>query len=900
MPRQGAIGRQLRSVLFKASVADEVDAELAFHVEMRTREYVSRGLDPELARAKAVGRFGDIHRVNDTCRRIGEGRERDMRRAEWIHELVQDARYAVRQLARMPAFTTVAALTLAIGIGATTAIFSIVHAVVLRPLPYQEPDRLVRVYSHRRGNDGSTSAANFNAWRERTRSFAQIVPVEYRNFTLVTGDRAAEQVTGAKVSADFFPALGLGMRLGRPFSKDEDQVGRSNVVVLNERFWRVRFNADSAIIGKTIRLNAVDNVIVGVLPASADVMSADANVWTPIAFTAEERADSRKGYLDVFGRLAPGVSMAQAQGEMSAIAKRLETELEENKENGVRLTPLADAYYGEYRTRLFILLGAVGFVLLIACVNVANLLLARGAARGKEIAIRSALGAGRGRVLRQLLTESLVLGGAGGILGLVLAFWGVRLLKLAGAAANSLSDSSRVPRLEQAGLDLPTLAFALGATLLSSIVFGIVPALRTARPDLQGTLRDGGRGSGLVARDRVRQLLVASEVALSLVLLVGAGLLIRSGILLQRVETGFNANRVFTAWIALPPAQYEAVESVRQAYDRILAEVRAVPGVESAAGITVLPMTGLSAQAGFTPEGRTEDPSNAVQFNFRLATPGVFKTFGIPIKQGRDFDDRDVANAPCSIIINETAAKRAWPNEQALGKRIPGVRAADGSRTMCSVVGIVGDAHDDGLRETVRPQLYFAAAQAPAAFWNAMQRSMFVIARTTADPRTMVKQLQSAVANVDPSLPMFDIKSMDERISDSLASANFNTMLLTTLGAIGLLLAAVGIYGVVGYFVTQRTSEIGLRMALGATPRTVLALVVGQGMRPVIFGIVVGIGLAGATARLLSSLVFGIGTRDPLTFILVPIVLAGVALAASIVPARRATRVEPTKALLGG
>ncbi|HUQ79720.1 MAG TPA: ABC transporter permease, partial [Gemmatimonadaceae bacterium] len=598
MPRQGAFGRQLRSLLFKASVSDEVDAEFDFHVAMRTREYIQRGLDPELARAKAVARFGDIQRVNTTCRRIGEGRERDMRRAEWMHEIAQDARYAGRQLARMPGFTTVAALTLAIGIGATTAIFSIVHAVVLAPLPFPEPERLVRVYSNRRGNDASTSAANFVAWRDRAKSFSQIVPVEYRNFTLVTGDRAPEQVTGAKVSADLFPALRIPVRLGRAFRKDEDEAGHANVVVLSDRFWQSRFNGDSTIIGKTIRLNALEHVVIGVAPASSDVMSADAKIWVPIAFTPEERADSRKGYLDVFARLAPGVSLAQAQSEMSAIAKRLETELEENKENGVRIASLTDVFVGSYKSRLFILLGAVGFVLLIACVNVANLLLARGAARGKEIAIRAALGAGRGRVLRQLFTESMVLGGLGGAIGLALAFWSVRLLKA--------SAPNGVPRLDQAGLDLPTLAFALGATLLSSIIFGVVPALRTARPDLQGSLREGGRGSGAVARDRVRQLLVAAEVSLSLVLLVGAGLLIRSGILLQRVEPGFVPSRVFTAWLALPPAQYESVESVRLAFDRIVAEMSAVPGVQSAAGMTVLPMTGLSAQAAFIPEGRAD------------------------------------------------------------------------------------------------------------------------------------------------------------------------------------------------------------------------------------------------------------------------------------------------------
>ena len=889
MPRPGVFGRQLRSLIWKATVAEEVDAELAFHVEMRTREYIARGVDPELARAKAIGRFGDIQRVNNTCRRIGEGRERDMRRAEWFHEFAQDARYAVRQLARMPGFTAVAALTLAIGIGATTAIFSIVHAVVLRPLPYHEPERLVRVYSIRRGSEGSTAAANFVRWRERARSFSSIVPVEFRNFTLVTDDRPAEQLTGARVSADFFTALGAQLLLGRSFTKDEDEPGRANVVVLNERYWRSRFNADSTIVGRAIRLNGVEHVVIGVAPSSADVMSSDASAWVPIAFTAEERADSRKGYLDVFARLAPGVSMAQAQSEISAIAKRLETELEENRETSVRLASLTEVFVGTYKSRLLVLLGAVAFVLLIACVNVANLLLARGAARGKEIAIRAALGAGRGRMLRQLFTESVVLGGIGGAVGLGLAFWGVRLLKAAAP--------DEVPRLDQAGIDLATLGFAIGATLLSSIVFGIVPALRTARPDLQGSLREGGRGSGGVARDRVRQLLVAAEVALSLILLVGAGLLIRSGILLQRVEPGFVTSRVFSAWVALPPAQYESVESVRQAYDRIITELRAVPGVESAAGVTVLPMTGLSASASFIPEGRGDDPSNSVSFNFRIATPGVFRTLRIPIKQGRDFDDRDVVNAPCSIIVNEAAVRKAWPNESAIGKRIPGMRGPDGQRAMCSVVGIVGDAHDDGLREAVRPQIYFASAQTPAPLWNAMQRSMFVIARTTGEPSAMSKPLQAAVARVDPMLPLFNIRSMDERLSGSLATSQFNTMLLTTLGIIGLLLAAVGIYGVVAYFVTQRTGEIGLRMALGATPGRVVRLVVGQGMRPVVLGIVIGVALAVAASRLLASLVFGIGTTDPVTFALVPIVLGAVALVASVVPARRATRVEPTRAL---
>ena len=476
-----------------------------------------------------------------------------------------------------------------------------------------------------------------------------------------------------------------------------------------------------------------------------------------MAFTAEERADSRKGYLGVFARLAPGVSQAQAQTEMSQIAKRLETELEENKENGVRIASLTDTTVGSYRSRLFILLGAVAFVLLIACVNVANLLLARGAARGKEMAIRAALGAGRSRVLRQLFTGEPRAcrrrrsdRARAGVLGRAFP-QGDGAERGAATRSGRAGPDDRGIRVRRDAREQHRIRDRAGVAHRASGSAGDACVKADAAP--------GGS-----ARDGVRQLLVAAEVSLSLMLLVGAGLLIRSGILLQRVEPGFVTSRVFTAWVALPPAQYESVESVRRAYDRILTEVRAVPGVQSAAAITVLPMTGLNALASFVPEGRADDPSNSISFNFRLATPGVFRTFGIPIRQGRDFDDRDIASAPCALIVNEAGARRAWPNESAIGKGIPGPRDSTGTRSMCRVVGVVGDAHDDGLREAVRPQIYFAAAQAPAAFWFAMQRSAFIVARTVGDPGAMAKPLQAAVARVDATLPLFNIRSMDERM----------------------------------------------------------------------------------------------------------------------------------------
>jgi predicted permease len=878
----------------KKSVQREVDEELAFHVEMRVRELVARGMSPDAARADALRRFGDLAMVMTVCRRIGEGRDRDMRRAEYLDELSQDLRYALRQLRRTPAFTLIAALTLALGIGATTTIFSAVHAVVLRPLPFHESERLVRVRPTREDvpdDSRSATSGSFLAWRDQARSFERMAAAEFRNITIVEGDRPPQQAAGARVTADFFPMLGVAPALGRVFTAQDDQPGSNRVAVLSYELWRSHFNRDPGMVGRTVRLNSEDHVIIGVMPASFSVLRDGTALWLPIAFTPEQRTEERTGYLDVIARLRPGVTLAQARQEMTVVAARHAEQIPdaEGVRVGASVVSFQEDVVGSYRQRLFILLGAVGFVLLIACGNVANLLLARGAGRRREIAIRGALGAGRGRVVRQLLTESVMLGLMGGVAGVLLAWMGASLLTAAAP--------ENVPRLEQTRIDLVVVAFAFGITLASSLVFGLVPAFRSANADLQTSLREGGRGTGGATRDRVRQGLVVLEVALSLVLLVGAGLLIRSAILLERVEPGFDPRNMFTAWMSLPPAEYQDAPKVVRTYERVVEEVRGVPGIESAALISVLPMIGVQARGNFAIREGDADQRAGLEANVRIASPGFFSTMRIPLRAGRDFTDRDVAGAPCALIINEAAARTAWPNEPAVGQRMPGIGNAQGERPSCEIVGVVGDVRDDGLREPLRAALYWPAAQTPPVLWNAMQRSMFIVARTTGSPLGVTRTVQEAVMRVDRTVPVFSVRSMEQLMARSLAGARFNTLLLTVLGAIGLMLAAVGIYGVIAYFVSQRRQEIGVRMALGATPRRVLTLVVGQGIRPVLIGIALGSAASIAVTRVLASQLYGITATDPLTFIGVALVLALIALAASAIPARRATRVDPREAL---
>ena len=889
MRDRGRIARPLRAMIWKTSVDDEVDDELAFHIEMRTRALIAQGVPPEAARADAIARFGDIDRVNRTCREIGRRRDRSMSNAEFVSELRQDITFALRQMRKRPGFTMIAALTLALGIGATTAIFSAVHAVVLRPFPNIDPDRVMLLGDTWRDEPGDMSVGNFAAFKQRSTAFTALSAIRYSSFNLSDGDRP-ERVIGARVSHGFFDVFQGRPLRGRVFLPEEDVPGRERVVVLSHRLWQTRFGGDSSIVGKPLRMNADSYTVVGIMRPEFDLTTDSEQLWVPIAFTAEQLAEHDDHYLTTYGLLAPGVTQDHARAQLEKIAQDLRAEFPRtNSESGVYVQSFVDSLVGDYRPRLYILLGAVAFVLLIACSNVANLLLARGAGRAKEIAIRTALGAGRSRIVRQLLTESLMLALIGGALGLLLARWSIRLL----VARAPLG----IPRLDQAGLDAPVLVFAIVVVCASAIVFGLVPALRTARPDLQSTLKEGGRTDAGAPRDRMRSGLVIAEVALALTLLVGAGLLIRSAIHLQQVPLGFDPAGVMSARLALPPGQYAGAEMAQRAYERIIDELRRTPLVEFASASSQAPLGPGGNSNGLIPEGKPVAIESAIDSRLRIITPQYFETMRIPLRTGRGFTDRDVAGAQRVMVINETLAKLAFPGENPLGKRMICCEGGPDDPRWKTIVGIVSDTRFRGPSVEAMPEFYLPMAQIPPEAWEWNQRMMTIVARTTGDPAQLVTALRAAVGAVDPMLPIYDIATMDERLGRSLAQSRFNTFLLTALGAIGLLLSVIGLYGVLAYLVAQRSHEIGIRMALGATARDVLVLVGRQGMKLVIAGVVLGLAAAVVATRLLRELLFGVTVTDPLTFVAVSVVLIVAGLLASIIPARRATRVDPTRAL---
>ncbi len=880
--------RAFRLHLRKGTVEQDVNDEIAFHLEQAARELMADGLEPRAARDEASRRFGEVERVRRTCREIGRQRHRGRRRTEVFSELWQDAVFAVRQLRKAPAFTLIAIFTLALGIGATTAIFSLLDAVVLRPLPFAHPERIVQLFMTDRGNLRSISAGNFLAYRAGARSVIHLSAKTDGSFNLA-GEGEPERVTGARVSAGYFETFGARPLLGRTIEPADDSPGRDRVVVLSHRLWHDRFAADPRVVGRDLHLNGVVHSVIGVMPASFDLRSNDSRLWVPLALTPEQATNYGDSYLRLQGRLRPGVPLAAAQAELSALAKRLETvDLRSNRGRGVKVETFLDRLLGGLRRRLLILLGAVGCVLLIACVNVANLLLARGAARSREIAIRAALGAGRWRIVRQLLTESLVLSLAGAVAGVGLAHLGLR-----GLVAISPGG---VPRLASAGIDGPALAISFALALAASVLSGLVPALRTARPDLQTLLKEGGRSLGSGSpRDRVRTGLLVAEVALALVLLAGAGLLIRSAIQLQQVAIGFDPARVLTAQVSLPHADYPEPVRAVAAVQRVVDDVSEVPGVESAAAVSILPLSRNDSSSTLEIEGHPMPVEKRLEASTREVSPGYFQAMRIPVLHGRDFTAGDRAGAPGVVAVSPALARLAWPGEDPVGKRLAWSVDDKTGPDWRQVVAVVGDVRQGDLADPMRPTIYLPMAQSDL-LGRDVEMAVVVRART-GDPAAFSAPLRRAVLGVDPRLPVFDVTTLDEIRAASVATTRFNMLLLTALGGIGLLLAAVGIYGVISWFVSQRTQEIGLRMALGATERGVLRLVAWQAMRPVLAGLFVGLAGAVAATRALSGLLFGVTATDPATFAGVLVVLAGAALLASWLPARRAARVEPTRAL---
>jgi len=800
-----------------------------------------------------------------------------------MQTLWQDLRYGFRMLIKNPGFMAVAVIALALGIGANTAIFSVVNAVLLRPLPYRQPEQLVMVWEDYRGRGGPErewlSPADLQDWREQNQIFEHIAAMNNWGPTL-TGQAEPEMLVGAAVSHNMFAALGIEPSLGRSFRPEEDKAGAERVVVLSHSLWQRRFGSDTGIVGKALTLSGDSYTVVGVMPASFKFpVIANVELWRTLQPGLNPNCQRGCVTLRAIARLKPEVTLERARTEMNAIARRIEEQFPDtNKGVGATLIPLHEQLVGNIRQAMLVLLGAVAFVLLIACANVANLMLARSAAREKEMAVRAALGAGRGRIVRQLLTESLLLALVGGTLGLVLAYWMVDLLVR--------FSPQGAPRVDEIAIDGRVLGFTLGIALLTGVVFGLAPALQVSRTDLNHSLKEGGRDAQSGARGgRLRGALVVAEMALALMLLVGAGLMIKSFVMLQRVDAGFNPDHVLTLNIALPRINYPDRPQIVAFYTQLLDRIKALPGVQSAGLTSSLPLTGNNTDVNFLVEGRPQPPSNQQPAAwYSQVSPDYFRAMGMRLVKGRVFTEQDNEQAPRVVIISETLARRYFPGEDPLGKRI------GSPNNWREIVGVMTDVKHFGLETDARPSMFLADRQSPARF-------MAVVVRTAGEPLQIASAVRGAVWAGDKNLAVANVTPMTQLVSASIAQPRFILLLLGVFAGVALTLAAVGIYGVMSYSVTQRTREIGVRMALGARPRDVMRLVVGQGLLLTAAGVGIGLGGAVALTRLMNTLLFGVKPTDPVTFAVITLLLTSVALLACYLPARRAMKVDPMIAL---
>ena len=813
-----------------------------------------------------------------------------------MDSFLRDLKYSLRRLLRSPGFTAVVVLTLALGIGANTAIFSVINTVLLRPLPFREPDRLVTInhfYQSEALNnlEAPVSAIGFRDYRDKTNSF-EGVAVESGWSANLTGTGDPERVPASRVSGDYFRVLGVAPQVGRTFGRDEDEPGKNRVVVLSDGLWRRIYAADRGAVGKTMQLNGESYTIVGVMPDGFRAFfNRSADIWTPLALAPPQFDPNSytNEWLNLTARLKPGVSLDRAKAEMRAFADQLRKQYPNSI--GQRWTlsvkSLDTLATGKIRPVLLVLLGAVGFVLLIACANVANLLLARASARQKEVAIRTALGADRWALVRQLLTESVMLALVGGLLGLALAHWSVKTL---------VATIPSIPRGNEVGIDSAVMLFTLGVSLATGLLFGLVPALQTSRARLQETLKEGGRtGSADFSGRAVRRTLVVGEVALALTLLVGAGLLIKSVARLQHVDPGFDPARLLTFNVSLPRVKYPSDTARRQFFDAAFARMAQVPGVVSVGGTSVMPFGGNWSTGTFQIEGFTPGPNQPGPWgDIRIVSPDFFRTLRIPLKQGRVFTQQDGPGMQAVAVIDEELVHKYYRGENPIGKRITFGGPPGREPDYITIVGVVAHTMHEELDAKPRIQLYLPYRQLTGNF---SVGSMSIAARTSGDPLVMTRAVREALHEVDKDMPMSNIKSMDDLLDSSLGQRRLSMLLLGAFSAIALLLASIGIYGVLSYSVTQRARELGIRMALGAARGRVLRLVIGQGMVLALVGIAIGLVGSFALTRLLANQLYAVTPTDPATFATVSLLLTAIALVATLVPALRATRVDPVVAL---
>ena len=820
-----------------------------------------------------------------------------------MESLFQELRFGFRLLVKQPGFSAVAILTLALGVGANSAIFSVVDAVIFKPLPFNQPERLVAVWERdlKKGDDhDSVMPANYLEWKNRNQVFEEMAAYAGASVNL-TGLAEPERVRAARVSASLFNLLQVRPELGRVFLADEDQPGQQRVVVISNGLWKRNFGGDREVIGQTITLNNQDYTVVGVMPTGFELpLNEDSEIWTPLAFTPQELTLRNSHYLKVLGRLKPGVTPDVANSEMTAVAAQLEQEFpKSNDGTGAAVFSLHYEIVGQVKSPLLIFLGAVSFILLIACANVANLMLARAASRQREIAVRVALGASRWRLIRQMLIESVVLGLTGGAFGLLLALWGIEFL-------SSIAQQTSAPRAKTIGLDGRVLLFTFVASVLTSFIFGLAPALVSSKPDLNDALKEGGRSSGGLRRSRIRNLLVVSEVALAFMLLVGAGLLINSFARLRAVDPGLKPQNVLTMNISLPRQKYPQPEQVIEFHRQLLETVKAVPGVLYAGKITSLPYGGSTTGFGYTVDSALAG-DKAISLVSQQASPELFRALGIPLISGREFNERDIDGAPAVTIVSDSLARRFWPDEDPIGHRIKWGNKESGSPWM-TVIGVVGDVRLKGLDTPPRPTVYTpylqlgepVKTQVGVTLRDVMAddaRSIELVVSSTSPVDGLTNAVRSAVWSVDPNQPIARVRTMEQVLAGTMIVQRSTTWLLAIFAGVALMLAAAGIYGVISYSVSQRTHEIGIRMALGAERRDVLKLVLGNGMTYVLIGLAIGIAGSIGLTRFMSSLVFKVSVTDPVTFAVIALLLLLVAASACYLPARRAAKVDPMEAL---